>query len=361
MKIFKFIIAVVTCSTIISNIIGAGGRDDLLTRKRVNRMICLISLLLLLPISRAELLSFSFTDNVNDPLGCPPNTYCYIPFEEIEEPVSDLLDAYFTFSNTTGNYCVVVNTTEDSPFTGRIRINMNLFNGSLSEYFFDNVNDFFFDSTATQIIISGTELNLLSWDIGHSIASCEGPGGILAEHCVNGLGAPTDFGAGLINFNGSVLIAIDSFQTASIATVANTAQEDNDGDEQVDACDTDDDNDSVLDGSDNCPLIANIGQSDSDTDGIGDACDSDIDGDGVDNSLDVCASTPLGEAVETSKGCSIAQLCPCDGPLDTATGWDNHGKFMSCMTQTTNSFVEQGLIPRFDKSRLGSSECGHKN
>jgi hypothetical protein len=41
-----------------------------------------------------------------------------------------------------------------------------------------------------------------------------------------------------------------------------------------DACDADDDNDTVLDASDNCPLISNVNQNDLDSDTIGDACDS---------------------------------------------------------------------------------------
>lgn len=49
-----------------------------------------------------------------------------------------------------------------------------------------------------------------------------------------------------------------------------------DGDGLGNACDPDDDNDTVLDGVDNCPLVANTNQKDSDGDGKGDACDPDL-------------------------------------------------------------------------------------
>ena len=55
------------------------------------------------------------------------------------------------------------------------------------------------------------------------------------------------------------------------------------------------DNDSVLDGADNCPNVANADQADNDNDGIGNVCDStpdgetsDSDSDGVSDSLDNC-------------------------------------------------------------------------
>jgi hypothetical protein len=74
-------------------------------------------------------------------------------------------------------------------------------------------------------------------------------------------------------------------------TRANPDQKNTDGDAAGDACDTDADNDGVLDKDaafnplpppqgDNCPLVANPGQADMDGDGIGDACDPDADGDG---------------------------------------------------------------------------------
>jgi hypothetical protein len=54
--------------------------------------------------------------------------------------------------------------------------------------------------------------------------------------------------------------------------VANPGQEDRDSDRIGDACDNDNDNDSVPDTSDNCPELANADQKDSDRDGIGNAC-----------------------------------------------------------------------------------------
>ena len=56
--------------------------------------------------------------------------------------------------------------------------------------------------------------------------------------------------------------------------LANTNQLNTDGDSLGDACDPDDDNDAVPDGSDNCPLAANMDQADCDGDGLGDACDA---------------------------------------------------------------------------------------
>jgi hypothetical protein len=63
--------------------------------------------------------------------------------------------------------------------------------------------------------------------------------------------------------------------------VVNPDQLDNDHDGEGDACDTDDDNDTVADVSDNCPLTANLDQLDNDSDTQGDACDTGDDNDGT--------------------------------------------------------------------------------
>jgi len=62
------------------------------------------------------------------------------------------------------------------------------------------------------------------------------------------------------------------------------------------AADTDDDNDGVLDGADNCPKGSNANQNNIDLDALGDVCDPDQDGDGVNDkpapSQDNCPSIP---------------------------------------------------------------------
>ncbi|MBK8256748.1 MAG: thrombospondin type 3 repeat-containing protein [Polyangiaceae bacterium] len=71
-------------------------------------------------------------------------------------------------------------------------------------------------------------------------------------------------------------------------TVVNVDQANTEGDGEGDVCDTDDDNDGVLDTNDICPVTANADQADVDGDGVGDACDQDADGDGIPSLLDNC-------------------------------------------------------------------------
>lgn len=105
---------------------------------------------------------------------------------------------------------------------------------------------------------------------------------------------PSTFTCANIGPNTVTLTATDaSGNTTSVTAIVTvsfdfTTTSDNDLDGAPDNCDTDDDNDGILDVNDNCPLQANANQADNDNDGIGDACDNDDDNDFVLDGYDNC-------------------------------------------------------------------------
>ena len=86
--------------------------------------------------------------------------------------------------------------------------------------------------------------------------------------------------------------------------------------------------------------------------------------DGVPNGNDICAMTPVSAVVGPSTGCSIGELCPCEGPMGTTTEWMNHGKYVSCVAKSSEGFVEMELISELEKdlivSEAAQSDCGEK-
>ena len=89
----------------------------------------------------------------------------------------------------------------------------------------------------------------------------------------------------------------------------------------------------------------------------------DQDQDGVRDDLDACPDTAPGDRVDLS-GCSIAQYCPCAGPMVGSAPWKNHGQYTSCVATRSAFFVAAGLISVEEHDTIVSnaarSACGRE-
>jgi len=103
--------------------------------------------------------------------------------------------------------------------------------------------------------------------------------------------------------------------------VSNTDQANLDGDLVGDACDEDLDGDTIVNLEDNCPAAANGDQANADTDPAGDACDLDDDGDGWDDLEDNCPLVANADQADLNSD-GTGNLCDDDkdgdGVLDAA-------------------------------------------
>jgi len=122
------------------------------------------------------------------------------------------------------------------------------------------------------------------------------------------------------------------------------------------------DEDGVPDPQDNCPDVSNQSQEDFDGDGLGDACDDDIDGDGVVNRDDICPMTRGPKLVDPDTGCSLVQLCPCEGPMGGNDPWDKHNDYVKCVKENAKHLREIGVITMpeysFIVEEAKASQCG---
>ncbi|MFQ5671329.1 MAG: thrombospondin type 3 repeat-containing protein, partial [Acidobacteriota bacterium] len=87
-------------------------------------------------------------------------------------------------------------------------------------------------------------------------------------------------------------VGVDGFGPLPDSDPANDGL-DTDGDGMCNVGDPDDDNDSILDPADNCPLVANPLQLDLDADTLGNACDPDADADGLVGAADCSPLDPV--------------------------------------------------------------------
>lgn len=128
---------------------------------------------------------------------------------------------------------------------------------------------------------------------------------------------------------------------------SNPDQGDIDGDLVGDRCDGDKDGDGLENAADSCPKDANPLQEDVDLDGVGDACD-------------LCSEDPEGAVIDR-RGCTVAQLCPCDGPEEDRA-WKSHGKYLRCVKRKAKKFATKDLITREERRALvtlaRASACG---
>ncbi|RMG46387.1 MAG: hypothetical protein D6718_05660 [Acidobacteria bacterium] len=116
-------------------------------------------------------------------------------------------------------------------------------------------------------------------------------------------------------------------------------QTDTDGDSRGDACDSDDDDDGVLDSSDNCPLNSNSDQADADADGLGNACDNcasvanpgqeDVDADGLGDACDNCPNIPNEDQLDAD-GDGTGNPCDDDDDNDGIPDDDGDGTDDPC-------------------------------
>jgi hypothetical protein len=60
--------------------------------------------------------------------------------------------------------------------------------------------------------------------------------------------------------------------------------------------------------------------------------------------------------VDPSTGCSVEEACPCEN------AWENHGAYVCCVADATNTLVGMGLITGAEKGAImaeaGASSCG---
>ena len=89
---------------------------------------------------------------------------------------------------------------------------------------------------------------------------------------------------------------------------------------------------------------------------------TDADGDGVDDPFDLCPDTAAGKPTDAD-GCSVAQLCPCEGR--DGEDWRNHGHYVVCVIRAAVSVGKhndlgpaelRGLVPAAARSACGRPE-----
>ena len=143
----------------------------------------------------------------------------------------------------------------------------------------------------------------------------------------------------------------DEFDNCPLAP--NYFQLDADGDSLGNMCDPDDDNDGVLDEVDNCPVAYNPSQADEDFDGIGDACQNGSAGGG----------SSASELIETEcqRWFNHVNNLPCT-PEDMITVEDCAQAFYEDCAESVADFMDCLIATTFcvdgELEASGNADCG---
>lgn len=116
-------------------------------------------------------LSFRFSDPSGDSAG----------------PI-DVVSIEVAFDNTTSAYEIVLRSSEEAPFNGTFRVNINLFNPDTGTTacpparFSDTFNDYTLTEPVRELVLTGTPLDeedkvLKAWSLGHRVATNDTPFG----------------------------------------------------------------------------------------------------------------------------------------------------------------------------------------
>lgn len=127
------------------------------------------------PLVQAEDLVVRFTDAEGD-----------------NASTSDLKGMRMKFDNSTGDYTITFVSTGEDPFIGEIRFNVNLYNPDVGTTecdpaFFQSVgNDFNLEESTEEIVLTGNNPRLVSWDEFDRVAASSAIFG--APDCNGGFG-----------------------------------------------------------------------------------------------------------------------------------------------------------------------------
>ena len=127
--------------------------------KRIMSLLSAVCSVILMGSINAAPLVLLTTDPAFDQLGASP----------------DLVHMSFAFDNATGNYVIELKATNENPFLGDFRVNINLFNLDVGttamdpSFFNDTLNDFSLTAPTTTLSLTGNDSRLISWNAGDRI------------------------------------------------------------------------------------------------------------------------------------------------------------------------------------------------